>query len=190
MDSCLSFLISRDKLYKYKHLLDALEKCVKSLLSISKREKFIPSENKGREETWTSLRKNRYRLRLRRIPDADSGKRVVGMTRRVSPKDPAATNRLIRWIYDGWRGEIGSWPRVNLACVKAGKGFQRREPGENGRREIDFLRDLCHYFLSEDAAYCVTAPGGMLSSGVCRFSGGAHFISLYFSRTLWAILIR
>lgn len=71
-------------------------------------------------------------------------KGVVEMVRCVPPENPAATNRLIRWIYDGWRGEIGSWPRVNLACVKAGKGFQRREPGEEERREIDFLRDLCH----------------------------------------------
>lgn len=59
---------------------------------------------------------------MRRVLDADSGERIE-MTRRVLPEDPAATNRLIRWIYDGWRGEIGSWPRVNLACVKSGEEF-------------------------------------------------------------------
>jgi len=61
---------------------------------------------------------------------ADLEERVVEVTRRISPEDPAATNRLIRWIYDGWRGEIGSWPRVNLARVKAREGFQGRSWGK------------------------------------------------------------
>lgn len=59
------------------------------------------------------------------ISKESSGRRVV------SPSEyPAATNRLIRWIYDGWRGEIGSWPRVNLACVKVGEGCQGVDRGE------------------------------------------------------------
>lgn len=61
---------------------------------------------------------------------ADLEERVVGVTRRIPLEDPTATNRLIRWIYDGWRGEIGSWPRVNLARVKAGEGFQGRSWGK------------------------------------------------------------
>lgn len=76
------------------------------------------------------------------------------MTRRIPLENPAATNRLIRWIYDGWRGEIGSWPRVNLARVKTGENGSGEKGGGNGAREqakegcqIDSLQDLCHYFL-------------------------------------------
>jgi hypothetical protein len=65
---------------------------------------------------------------MRQVGDLEE--RVVEVTRGISSEDPAATNRLIRWIYDGWRGEIGSWPRVNLARVKAGEGFQGRNWGK------------------------------------------------------------
>lgn len=47
----------------------------------------------------------------------------------------AATNRLIRWIYDGWGSEIGSWPRVNLARVKVGEKVftERKKSGWQGK---------------------------------------------------------
>lgn len=97
----------------------AREKCVKSLLLISKREKFIPSENKAREETWTSLRKNRYRLRLRGVPDADSGERVVEMTRRCSPGG-SGCNKSPNQV-DIWRMERWNWfLAASKSCVCQG----------------------------------------------------------------------
>lgn len=70
----------------------------------------------------------------RREVTAPISKESSGGRRVVSPSEyPAATNRLIRWMYDGWRGEIGSWLRVNLACVRGGRA---RAPG-GGRRTPD-----------------------------------------------------
>lgn len=81
-------------------------------------------------EDRDSLQNNRTSITNARGRGADlESKRVVEVTRRggiALGRDPAATNRLIRWIYDGWRGEIGSRPRVNLARVKAGeRGYGR-----------------------------------------------------------------
>lgn len=99
--------------------------------------------------------------------------RVVKATCRIPSEYPAATNRLIRWIYDGWRGEIGSWPRVNLACVKVkGEGCQgktRRERRMLDRFPAGFMPLFFIRFAREDVVHCVTASG-ILSPGVSFFS--------------------
>lgn len=86
--------------------IDAPRKCIRKFYFQYLNEKFIQSETK-RKKLEQACGITDIDLRMRRVLDADSGERIE-MTRRVPPEDPAATNRLIRWIYDGWRGEIGS----------------------------------------------------------------------------------
>jgi len=116
-------------------------------------------------------------VRTREVTAPDL-ERVVGATRRVPSEYPAATNRLIRWIYDGWRGEIGSWPRVNLACVRALEGGKL---GVREGRQIDFLRDLCHYFLSGPLAktsYTASRRRGYCLLGAPFFNSRLRFTEL------------
>lgn len=128
--------------------------------------------------SWTTSRIMDVRAKSR----CRSRKRVVGATRRIPLEYPAATNRLIRWIYDGWRGEIGSWPRVNLACVKMGaeEGAEgkirgkRRTPDRfpEGFMPLFFIRPA-----REDVVRRVTASG-TLSPGVPFFNSRLRFTAL------------
>lgn len=158
-------------------------------------EKFIRSENKAREETWTSLRKNRYRLRLRRSSRCRFWKRSRRDDTTCSPGG-SGCNKSPNQV-DIWRMERWNWfLAASKSCVcQGGKRVpEKRTWGKWTTRDRFPTGFMPLFFIRRRRVPRHSTRRDTIFHRVPFLGRRAHFISLYLSRarsrTLRAILTR